>query len=128
MSKKTEIDPKEQEKDIQQEEEINETTSAETSEEAEEPAEKKRKKKKKLSKAEELKEQQYKYAELNDKYMRLFSEFDNFRKRTNKEKIDLINTASEGVITAMLPVLDDFDRALQAFKEQNVDDTTSGRS
>ncbi len=50
--------------------------------------------------------------ELNDKYLRLYSEFDNFRKRSLKEKIDLSRTASEGVITELLPVLDDFDRAM----------------
>jgi molecular chaperone GrpE len=50
--------------------------------------------------------------ELNDKYLRLYSEFDNFRKRTLKEKIDLSRTASEDVIKDLLPVLDDFDRAI----------------
>lgn len=50
--------------------------------------------------------------ELNDKYLRLYSEFDNFRKRTMKEKIDLRQTASEDVIVELLPVLDDFDRAM----------------
>lgn len=53
-----------------------------------------------------------KYAELNDKFLRLFAEFDNFRKRTNKEKVDLISNASAGVLSDMLPVLDDFERAI----------------
>ncbi|MDY0078113.1 MAG: nucleotide exchange factor GrpE [Bacteroidales bacterium] len=53
---------------------------------------------------------------LNDKYLRLFSEFDNFRKRTLKEKIELSKTASEEVITALLPVLDDFERAIVALE------------
>jgi molecular chaperone GrpE len=57
-------------------------------------------------------EYQNKINELNDKYLRLYSEFDNFRKRTLKEKIDLSRTASEDVIRELLPVLDDFDRAL----------------
>ena len=57
---------------------------------------------------EELKE---KNEELNDKY--LFSEFDNYRKRTAKEKIDMLATASSGVIKELLPVLDDFERAIQ---------------
>ncbi|MCK9452600.1 MAG: nucleotide exchange factor GrpE [Bacteroidales bacterium] len=56
---------------------------------------------------------------LNDKYLRLFSEFDNFRKRTLKEKIELSKTASEEVITALLPVLDDFERAIVAL--ENID-------
>lgn len=60
-----------------------------------------------------LEEEKAKYAELNDKYLRLFSEFDNFRKRTAKEKLDLTATASENVIKDILPVLDDFERALQ---------------
>jgi molecular chaperone GrpE len=57
-------------------------------------------------------EYQLKVNELNDKYLRLYSEFDNFRKRTLKEKIDLSRTASEDVIKDLLPVLDDFDRAI----------------
>lgn len=52
-------------------------------------------------------------AELNDKYLRLFSEFDNYRKRTSKERIELIDTASGELIIELLPVLDDFDRAIQ---------------
>jgi molecular chaperone GrpE len=60
-----------------------------------------------------LEEAKAKYAELNDKYLRLFSEFDNHRKRTAKEKLDLTVTASENVIKDILPVLDDFERALQ---------------
>jgi len=51
-------------------------------------------------------------AALNDKYLRLYSEFDNYRKRTNKEKIDLIATASAGVLKDLVTVLDDFDRAI----------------
>ena len=52
--------------------------------------------------------------ELNDKFLRLYSEFDNYKKRTQKEKIDLIGTASERVIKEILPVLDDFERAIHA--------------
>ena len=61
-------------------------------------------------------EYQLKVNELNDKYLRLYSEFDNFRKRTLKEKIDLSRTASEDVIKDLLPVLDDFDRAMSAMQ------------
>ena len=60
-----------------------------------------------------LEEEKAKYAELNDKYLRLYSEFDNYRKRTAKEKLDLSATASAAVIKDLLPVLDDFERALQ---------------
>jgi molecular chaperone GrpE len=52
-------------------------------------------------------------AELNDKYLRLFSEFDNYRKRTSKERIELLESASGELIKELLPVLDDFDRAIQ---------------
>jgi molecular chaperone GrpE len=60
-------------------------------------------------------------AELNDKYLRLFSEFDNYRKRTNKERLELLDTASAGLIKELLPVLDDFDRAMQLLDD--ADDT-----
>lgn len=53
-----------------------------------------------------------KYAELNDKFLRLYSEFDNYRKRTNKEKVELISTANTGVLKDLIPVLDDFERAI----------------
>jgi molecular chaperone GrpE len=52
--------------------------------------------------------------ELNDKYLRLYSEFDNYRKRTIKEKSEIIKTAAEEVFKAILPVIDDFDRAIKA--------------
>jgi len=60
-----------------------------------------------------LEEAKGKFNELNDKHLRLQAEFDNFRKRTAKEKLDLTATASENVIKDILPVLDDFERALQ---------------
>ncbi|MBR9846160.1 MAG: nucleotide exchange factor GrpE [Algicola sp.] len=47
-----------------------------------------------------------------DKFLRLFAEFENYKKRTSKERVDLFKTASEDVMLAMLPVLDDFERAL----------------
>ncbi|MBX7050905.1 MAG: nucleotide exchange factor GrpE [Flavobacteriales bacterium] len=52
--------------------------------------------------------------EWKDKYMRLYAEFDNFRKRSMKERSDLLSTASSDVIKEMLPILDDFDRAVKA--------------
>ena len=52
--------------------------------------------------------------ELNDKYLRLYSEFDNYRKRTVKERIEFSRTASAEVLTKLLPVLDDFERAIKA--------------
>lgn len=56
---------------------------------------------------------------LNDKYLRLFSDFDNFRKRTIKERIELSSTASKDLITDLLPVIDDFERALSSLEENN---------
>lgn len=58
--------------------------------------------------------------ESKDKYLRLFAEFDNYRKRTNKEKLELRKTAAADTLTALLPVLDDFDRA-----KKNHDDASS---
>ena len=59
-------------------------------------------------------------AELKEKYLRLYSDFENFRKRTAKERIDLIKTASEEVLKELIPVVDDFERAFKA-AEQEVD-------
>ncbi len=53
-------------------------------------------------------------AELNDRFLRLYSEFDNYKKRVSKEKLDLISTASEKVIVSLLPIMDDFERAIAA--------------
>lgn len=55
--------------------------------------------------------------ELNDKYLRLYSEFDNYRKRTIRERAELLQTASSGLITQLLPVLDDFIRAERSFEK-----------
>ena len=58
----------------------------------------------------ELEEQ---VAQQNDKFLRLYSEFDNFRKRTAREKVEILNTAGEEVIKNLLPVLDNFERAIK---------------
>jgi molecular chaperone GrpE len=63
-----------------------------------------------------------KIAELNDKFLRLYSEFDNYRKRTNKEKVDLISSANAGILKELIPVMDDFERAIN--NNENVDDVT----
>lgn len=52
----------------------------------------------------------------NDKYTRLFAEFDNYKKRTSKERVELIQAASKDVLIKILPILDDFDRALAAME------------
>jgi len=85
-------------------------------------ADKKSKKNKKSKAKKETKEQKLqreldelkeKHTQLNDDYLRLFSEFDNFRKRKNKEMADLYVTAAEKIVLAILPTIDDFERALQ---------------
>ena len=53
---------------------------------------------------------------LNDKYVRLYAEFDNYKRRTTKERIDLLQTAGKDVIVSMLTVLDDFERAAKAME------------
>lgn len=58
-------------------------------------------------------------AELKDKYLRIYAEFDTFRRRMMKEKLDLIKTAAQDTMTALLPVLDDFDRAKKSAEANN---------
>ncbi len=74
------------------------------------------KKQKKDSSAEKIMELGNKLNEISDKHLRLQAEFDNFRKRTLKEKADLIKSGGETVLTKLLPVVDDFDRALGSLK------------
>ncbi len=63
--------------------------------------------------ADDLTALQQKYEELNDTHLRLRAEFDNYRKRTMREKADLIKMGGEGALKNLLPVIDDFERALQ---------------
>ena len=87
-------------------------------------------KKKKQKKVEELKQDEQlqqeeikelnleeKFAELNDKHLRLHAEFENFKRRTTNERIALYKTAGEDVLTTLLPILDDFERAIKAKKD-----------
>ena len=83
-----------------------ETVGQETSQENEAPLTEEEKLAQELEKANEQIEEQ------KDKYLRLSAEFDNYRKRTMKEKAELILNGGEKTITALLPVLDDFERAL----------------
>jgi molecular chaperone GrpE len=66
-----------------------------------------------------LKKLQDELAEAKDKYVRLYAEFDNFRRRNAKEKLELISSANEQLLKALLPVVDDFDRAEKSFKNKN---------
>lgn len=60
-------------------------------------------------------------AESKDKYLRLYSEFENFRRRTAKEKLDMVQTANADLITSLLPVIDDFERAEKSFSGDDTD-------
>ena len=92
------------EKDVTQEELINDVeNTTETAPEAGIPS------------AEDLTEEQKLREEIakeKDKFLRLFAEFENYKKRTSKERMDLFKTANQEVLQALLPVMDDFDRAL----------------
>jgi len=57
-----------------------------------------------------------KYLEMNDRYLRLSAEFDNYRKRTLKEKMELVKTAGEDLLVALLPVVDNFERAMKSIE------------
>jgi molecular chaperone GrpE len=62
----------------------------------------------------------------DDKYLRLFAEFENYKRRTSKERMELFKTASQDVMQAMLPVLDDFDRALLQIKKSEDESLVEG--
>ena len=75
----------------------------------------------------ELDEANEKIAELNDKFLRQVAEFDNYRKRTMKEKAELIKNGGERVMESILPVLDDFERALANMaKDENAKEILTG--
>lgn len=61
-----------------------------------------------------------------DKYLRLFAEFENYKRRTAKERIELFSTASEEVMVSLLPVLDDFDRASSEIEKSNDNEIFNG--
>lgn len=107
--------------------EINDNTTSAEEKAAEQPqpqAEKEEKKDKKDKKHHKndsetkIQELGEKLAELNDKYLRTYSEFENYRKRTNKEKADLLINGASDTIKAILPVIDDLERALQSMSDE----------
>ncbi|MBX2827993.1 MAG: nucleotide exchange factor GrpE [Flavobacteriaceae bacterium] len=73
--------------------------------------------KSKKEKKDPLKELQSELDQEKDRYLRLFAEFENYKKRTGKERIELFKTASNDVMVALLPVLDDFDRAMKEIEK-----------
>ncbi len=78
-----------------------------------------------LSEEEQLKKS---LANEQDKFLRLFAEFENYKKRTSKERMDLFKTANQEVIVAMLPVVDDFERALKELSKDESSDLFKGVS
>ena len=68
-----------------------------------------------VQESDELTRIQDELADSKDKYLRLYSEFDNFRRRTAKEKLDMTQTANEELMAALIPILDDFERAEKSF-------------
>src|SRR5579872_414523 len=74
---------------------------------------------KKENPADPLKKLQDELAEAKDKYVRLYAEFDNHRRRSAKEKLEMITSANEQLLKSLLPVIDDFERAEKSFKEKS---------
>ena len=99
--------------EIQDEEVIKDT-------EAKEP--KKKKKSKKQEQEDAMAELEIEIAESKDKYLRLFAEFDNFKKRSAKERIELRATAAVDTLQSLLPILDDFDRAKKVADDESNDE------
>jgi molecular chaperone GrpE len=115
-------DNKKQEKEVTLEDTQNTVTVEDPTEDQnetvkkEEPTHKKMKSKKDKNEV-LLQELGEKLAEITDKHLRLQAEFDNFRKRTMKEKAELIKSGGESVLVNILPVVDDFERALNSLKD-----------
>ena len=108
-------------------EEAKEAEEAEEAEEIEDMAEEKGSKKKKKKKEKKLEDLQYQLSELNEKYIRLAAEYDNYRRRTLKEKMELAKTGGEKVLLNLLPVIDDFERALKSVETaENIDAVKKG--
>ena len=114
MAKKSENADKQQNKKIEVGENLKEDQvqgDSEEEETVEEAAEEEQEEETKEPTTEE------KLAELQDRYLRLTAEYDNFRKRTLKEKIDLQRSGNESLLGTLLPVADDFDRAMLSVEE-----------
>ena len=105
---------KEEEKIELEKEGVNELTNEGVNEEAPETQETQEEP---VDETEALKER---IAELEDKNLRMMAEFDNFRRRTNKEKLELMATAGERIFKEMLPLVDDFERALAVIDDEGV--------
>lgn len=121
-------DMEQQEEKVEQQEPVNQTEKTEeqsaapteeTTEATDSDAKKEKKKKHEKAPSAEDKVQELgeKLAEMNDKYLRLYSEYENYRKRTTGEKADLILSGGKDVIKSILTVIDDMERALQTMAD-----------
>ena len=112
MSKKTKKETKAKDKEKQQK------ASQKTTEKSQN-----NKSEKQVDKVEELTQM---LKDEKDKYLRLYAEFDNYRRRTAKEKLELFETAAEKVIKNLLPILDDFERAIAEMQKNKDDEMAKG--
>ena len=85
-----------------------------------------KKSKKKPTLKDQVNELNQQVSDEKDKFLRLFAEFENYRKRTSKERLELFKTASQELMIALLPISDDMDRALLEFKKSNNNDLIHG--
>jgi molecular chaperone GrpE len=85
-----------------------------------------KKSKKKPTLKDQVNELNQQVTDEKDKFLRLFAEFENYRKRTSKERLELFKTASQELMVALLPISDDMDRALLEFKKSNNNDLIQG--
>ena len=122
MAENKNISPEEMEEEILENEEINDTAEEETVEEAEEAvAEEPETEKEKGSffkKKEKKDKKDEKIEELTDRVRRQMAEFDNFRRRTEKEKTQMFETGAKSIVEKILPVVDNFERGLAAVTEE----------
>jgi len=106
--------------DIKDEQNSDEEVKDELTEEEKKAAAEAQAKDEELSDFEKL---EIELAESKDKFLRLYSEFENFRRRNAKERLELVKTASEELISELLPVMDDFERAEKSFDDQSENDS-----
>ena len=122
MAEGKNISPEEMEEEILENEEINDAAEEETGEEAEEAAaeepEAGKEKGSFFKKKEKKDKKDEKIEELTDRVRRQMAEFDNFRKRTEKEKTQMFETGAKSIVEKILPVVDNFERGLAAVTEE----------
>lgn len=122
MAENKNISPEEMEEEILENEEINDTAEEETVEEAEEAVaeepETEKEKESFFKKKEKKDKKDEKIEELTDRVRRQMAEFDNFRKRTEKEKTQMFETGAKSIVEKILPVVDNFERGLAAVTEE----------